>query len=284
MYKSIHDAALAFNVWRTPLWHPLNERQTLVRSHENQQLLTVAEEEELARWITQLIILKTSIASFNSMKNGRRIASSMCHAFKNKSPNTRSNLLVAVSMFSPILQNIIDKHSNFVRNLMIVDLVNNLLKDDDRIRPFSRKPCYSNKAKIHEKCREIVRTLIQRNLIVARKIVDGRNDGVSSKVFCKLVDWRGNAWIANGDTVERSYVINKLPFVASYLLSDKKEAASIGFSGKFENPVVQFFLDVVFGRCKFGCCQARPLLRLGYRVIYIYFSSHVVYSPSSPSS
>ena len=53
-YKSITKAAQAFNAPLSTVKHRVKGRQTRVQSHQHQQLLTPAEEDELVRWITQL--------------------------------------------------------------------------------------------------------------------------------------------------------------------------------------------------------------------------------------
>jgi hypothetical protein len=47
-------ATKAFNVPASMVKHRVRGRQTCVQSHQLQQLLTDAEEDELVRWITQL--------------------------------------------------------------------------------------------------------------------------------------------------------------------------------------------------------------------------------------
>jgi hypothetical protein len=53
-FKSIAAAARTFKVSYSTLKHRVRGRKTRVQSHERQQILTPAEESELARWITQL--------------------------------------------------------------------------------------------------------------------------------------------------------------------------------------------------------------------------------------
>ena len=53
-YKSNTKAAKAFNAPVSTVKHRVRCRQTHVQSHEQQQVLTTAEEDELVRWITQL--------------------------------------------------------------------------------------------------------------------------------------------------------------------------------------------------------------------------------------
>lgn len=53
-YKSIRKAADTFRVPYSTLKHRLKGRKTRVQSHEKQQVLTPTEENELARWITEL--------------------------------------------------------------------------------------------------------------------------------------------------------------------------------------------------------------------------------------
>ena len=53
-HKSITKAAHAFSAPLSTVKYRVRGRQTRVQSHEHQQLLTPAEEDELVRWITQL--------------------------------------------------------------------------------------------------------------------------------------------------------------------------------------------------------------------------------------
>ena len=50
-YKSITKAAKAFNAPVSTVKHRVRGRQTRVQSHEQQKVLTTAEEDELVRWI-----------------------------------------------------------------------------------------------------------------------------------------------------------------------------------------------------------------------------------------
>ena len=54
--KSVADAIAEFNVPRRTFFDRLNGKPPRNKAHENHQLLTLAEEKELVRWITRLTI------------------------------------------------------------------------------------------------------------------------------------------------------------------------------------------------------------------------------------
>jgi hypothetical protein len=53
-FKSIRDAAVHFEVSKTTLGYRMTGRKTRAKAHETQQLLSNAQENTLARWITRL--------------------------------------------------------------------------------------------------------------------------------------------------------------------------------------------------------------------------------------
>jgi len=53
-YRSIHKAALAFNVPIATLQGRMSGRKSRATAHETQQVLSAAEEKTLSRWITRL--------------------------------------------------------------------------------------------------------------------------------------------------------------------------------------------------------------------------------------
>jgi hypothetical protein len=52
-YSSISQYATTFNILRKTLSNRLRKIKTRIQSHENQQILTSIEEEELAIWISK---------------------------------------------------------------------------------------------------------------------------------------------------------------------------------------------------------------------------------------
>ena len=79
-YKSITNAAKAFNAPVSTVKHRVRGRQTHVQSHEQQQILTTAEEDELVRWITQLTMISYAPGKVGNEPN---------------EPNIRGSLLVS---------------------------------------------------------------------------------------------------------------------------------------------------------------------------------------------
>lgn len=53
-FKSIRDAAVHFEVSKTTLAYRMTGRKTRAEAHETEQLLSNAQENTLARWITRL--------------------------------------------------------------------------------------------------------------------------------------------------------------------------------------------------------------------------------------